>query len=280
MTVVAGRALTRRFGDFTAVDGVDLTVERGEVVGILGANGAGKTTLIKMILGLLRPTSGSVALFGSPPARDTRRRVGYVPQGLGLWKDLTAAENLEFIAGAFAVAPAPAPAGAGDLPVGLLPLGVQRRVAFAAALQHRPLLLILDEPTSGVAPLARAGLWSEIRSRAESGTAVLVTTHYMDEARQADRLILMSQGRVVGSGSEVDLVAGRGAVVVTCPAWDAAFTALEGAGFAAGLSGGTVRVPGADPAEVLGALESAGVPASVAAVPATLEEVMVLSAPP
>ena len=138
MTVVAGRSLTRRFGDFAAVDGVDLTVERGEVVGILGANGAGKTTLIKMILGLLRPTSGSVALFGSPPARDTRRRVGYVPQSLGLWKDLTASENLDFIAGAFAVAPAPAPAGAGDLPVGLLPLGVQRRVAFAAALQHRP----------------------------------------------------------------------------------------------------------------------------------------------
>jgi ABC-2 type transport system ATP-binding protein/ribosome-dependent ATPase len=277
MSVVSVESATRRFGDFIAVDAVDLAVERGEVVGVLGANGAGKTTLMRMILGLLAPSEGRIRLFGEPPGRETRRRIGYVPQGLGLWRDLTAAENLEFSAGVFGVAAAGAPAAAGSHPAGDLPLGVQRRVAFDAALQHHPDLLILDEPTSGVAPLARARLWEEIRSQAESGTTVLVTTHYMDEARQADRLVLMAAGRVIGRGSESDLVAGLTAVTVEADRWDAAFTALDRAGMPAMLAGRVLRVPGADPDEVEAVLSGAGVDARVASAAATLEEAMVVA---
>ncbi|MBU1493935.1 MAG: ABC transporter ATP-binding protein [Actinobacteria bacterium] len=280
MSIVTVRNVTRRFGSFTAVDGVDLDIGQGEVVGILGANGAGKTTLMKMILGLLRPTAGSITLFGRSPGRETRRRIGYVPQDLGLWRDLTADENLQFSAGVFGVRPSPAPEGSGGRLVGDLSLGVQRRVAFAAALQHQPDLLILDEPTSGVAPLARARLWEEIRSRAEAGTTVAVTTHYMDEARQADRLVLMAGGRVIGTGSEADIVGSLQAVVVATDHWDAAFTALDEAGLAATMAGTDLRVPGAETAAVEAVLHRAGISAAVTASSATLEEAMVVAGTP
>jgi ABC-2 type transport system ATP-binding protein len=156
-------AATRRFGRFTAVDAVDMQVGAGEVIGLLGANGAGKTTLIRMLLGLLRPSSGAVLLFGEPPSRDTRRRLGYVPQGLGLYDDLTPAENLTFAQSAFGEGSAVVPAELSRyaaVPVGRLPLGVQRRVAFTQALAHQPDLLVLDEPTSGADPMARARLWA------------------------------------------------------------------------------------------------------------------------
>ena len=280
MSAVAARSLTRRFGDFVAVDAVDLTVEAGEVVGVLGANGAGKTTLMRLILGLLAPTAGTVLLFGLPPSRETRRRIGYVPQGLGLYRDLTAAENLAFAAAAFGIpAQAPPPATGGAV-VGRLPLGLQRQVAFAAALQHRPELLILDEPTSGVAPLTRARFWDRIREQAAGGVAVLITTHYMDEARQADRLVLMARGRVVAQGGEGDIVAGAQAVVVRTAAWSDAFAALEAAGLAASLAGRDIRLPGADPGRVAEVLAAAGVPAEATSAPATLEEAMVLAADP
>jgi len=280
MSVVDAVGLTKRFGDFTAVDQVDLTVTGGEIVGVLGANGAGKTTLMRMILGLLRPSGGSVLLFGQPPSRRTRLHIGYVPQGLGLYKDLTAAENLAFVAAAFGVQPLPVPAGAESGRVGHLPLGVQRRVAFAAALQHEPDLLVLDEPSSGVAPLARAHLWDEIRDQAASGTAVLVTTHYMDEARQADRLVLMARGRVAGRGTEADIVGDARAVVVETDDWSGAFAALEAAGQAVTLAGRRLRVPGADPDRIAGILSAAGVAASTTGTAATLEEAMVLAEEP
>ena len=157
-------AVTRTFGHFVAVDRVDLAVHPGEVVGLLGANGAGKTTLIRLLLGLLRASGGQVLLFGEPPSRRTRSRIGYVPQNLGLYDDLTPAENLAFSAAAFGEGPEatalPAPLRPyGGTVVGALPLGVQRTAAFAEALAHRPDLLVQDEPTSGVDPLARARLW-------------------------------------------------------------------------------------------------------------------------
>jgi ABC-2 type transport system ATP-binding protein/ribosome-dependent ATPase len=278
MSLVETRALTRRFGAFVAVDGVDLALEAGEIVGVLGANGAGKTTLMRMILGLLVPSGGTVRLFGRPPSRETRRRIGYVPQGLGLYRDLTAAENLAFAAAAFGVAVAPLPPGTGPGPLGDLPLGQQRRVAFAAALQHRPDLLVLDEPTSGVAPLTRARLWDRIREEAGRGSAVLVTTHYMDEARQADRLILMAGGRVVGRGQESDLVGSARAVVVATDDWSGAFAAFEAAGCLVTLAGRDVRLLGADSETVRRILAEAGIAAAVASAPATLEEAMVLAA--
>ena len=146
------RSVSRRFGGLVAVDRVDLQVRPGEVLGLVGANGAGKTTLIRLLLGLLRPTGGAIFLFGEPPSRRTRARLGYVPQGLGLYDDLTVAENLAFSAGAFGHEPPELPPelrGVAGTLVRALPLGLQRRVAFVQALSHRPGLLVLDEPTSG-----------------------------------------------------------------------------------------------------------------------------------
>src|SRR5215813_9743146 len=278
--------VSRRFRDFTAVDGVDLQLGPGEVVGLLGANGAGKTTLIRMLLGLLATSSGEVLLFGEPPSRRTRQRIGYVPQTLGLYDDLTPDENLAFSAAVFGARPEEgggrqvmASALPGSLRpysrtvVGSLPLGVQRTTAFAQALAHEPDLLILDEPTSGVDPLARARLWETVAVAATAGTGVLVTTHYMDEAQECDRLVVMADGRVVAEGTAGQITGdARVTVVETVKAgsWARAFAALEAAGMPAALVGRTLRVPGAEPAEVRRALGP--IEASVTGAPATLEE--------
>ena len=276
----AGR-VTRRFGTFTAVDDVSMQVWPGEVVGLLGANGAGKTTLIRMLLGLLAVTSGSVELLGGPPARERRRRLGYVPQGLGLYGDLTVAENLSFSARAYgSAAPALPPtlaAQAGTL-VRELPLGAQRQVAFLAALAHSPEVLVLDEPTSGVDALARAALWDTIRAQAEQGAGVLVTTHYMQEAQQCDRLLLMSDGRLVAQGSEADIVGSTTAVAVHTGDWARAFGALNAAGAPVMLAGRAIRVANADPAALAEVLTAAGIEATLEAVPATIEERMLVLA--
>jgi ABC-2 type transport system ATP-binding protein len=198
----------KAFGEFTAVEGVDLIVARGEVVGLLGANGAGKTTLMKMLLGLISPTAGSVELFGETITPDARRRIGYVPQGLGLYEDLTVAENLEFVAKAFGVEfPQLADvAPSKDVLVRELSLGLRRRTAFLGALSHRPELLVLDEPTSGVDVIARSDLWATIRAEAEAGAGVLVSTHHLEEVDQCDRLVVMAGGRVVLSGTMTEIV--------------------------------------------------------------------------
>ena len=269
-------AVSRRFGDFTAVDTVDLSLAPGEVVGLLGANGAGKTTLIRMLLGLLPASAGQVLLFGAPPSRESRRRLGYVPQGLGLYDDLTPAENLAFSAAVFGAdsgRAAALPASVrqyGRVLVGDLPLGVQRRVAFAEALEHQPDLLILDEPTSGVDPLARARLWETITDAAAAGAGVLVTTHYLDEAAECGRLVIMADGRVVAEGTAAEITGGTRVSVVEAESWAAALRALEAAGLPAALAGRTLRVPGAGPAEVARALGP--LPARVSEAPATLEE--------
>jgi ABC-type multidrug transport system ATPase subunit len=267
--------LTRTFGHLTAVDGVSLRLARGEVVGLLGANGAGKTTVIRMLLGLLPASSGEVLLFGEPPSRRTRARIGYVPQGLGLYEDLTPAQNMAFSAAVFGQ-----PDGAAGLPdtlrpyartpVGSLPLGVQRGVAFGQALAHRPDLLILDEPTSGVDPLARARLWETVARAAVTGTGVLVTTHYMDEAQECDRLMIMADGRVVAEGTAAQITGDTRVTVVEVDAWAPAFGALAGAGLRPALEGRSLRVPGAAPDEVRRAL--GGIEATVCDAPATLSE--------
>jgi len=272
-------SVSRQFGEFTAVSEVSLQVQAGEIVGLLGANGAGKTTLIRMLLGLLPASAGEVLLFGAAPSRGTRRRIGYVPQGLGLYDDLTPEQNLEFSAAAFGgprpELPAPLRRYAGT-PVGSLPLGLQRRFAFAQALSHQPDLLILDEPTSGVDPLGRARLWDTIAGAAAAGAGVLVTTHYMEEAGECARLVIMADGRVVAQGTAPEIIGAAKVTVVETAAWAAAFRVLEEAGMPVALAGRALRVPGTGPAEVRRALATAGGAAGgharVSAAPATLEE--------
>lgn len=280
MTALARCArVTRRFGSFTAVSEVDLEVGPGEIVGLLGANGAGKTTLIRMLLGLIGTSEGEVELFGEPPSRLTRSRLGYVPQGLGLYDDLSPAENMAFTAAIFGSGSG---SGSGDtgLPesirpyvrelVGSLPLGVQRRVAFSQALSHKPDLLILDEPTSGVDPLGRARLWETIADAADAGAGVLVTTHYMEEAQECGRLVIMADGVVVAQGTSEQIIGSHQVAVVEAESWAAAFWRLEQSGLQVALAGRGLRVPGADPAVVRAALGD--LRAVVRQVPATLEE--------
>jgi ABC-2 type transport system ATP-binding protein/ribosome-dependent ATPase len=274
-------SVTRRFGAFTAVDAVSMEVHPGEVVGLLGANGAGKTTLIRLLLGLIAPTSGDVELLGAPPDRDGRRRLGYVPQGLGLYRDLTVRENLAFAASSYGVDPAPLEGelaeAAGSL-VRSIPLGLQRRLAFVSALAHRPSVIVLDEPTSGVDAVARAELWDTIRAQASAGVGVLVTTHYMQEAEQCDRLLLMSDGRLVGEGDEEAIVGGTTAVAVRTDDWARAFDVLDSAGELVMLAGRSIRVADGDPDGLLATLSAAGLHATVERVPATIEERMAVLA--
>ncbi len=277
MTLIEARGLTCSFGEVTAVRDVSLTVGPGEVVGLLGANGAGKTTTIRMLLGLLRPAAGQALLDGGPPSLQTRRRLGYVPQGLGLYAELTVAENLAFTAGAYGCRPAtltPPLAGVRDRLVGSIPLGLRRQLAFLCAIQHSPAALILDEPTSGVEPLARARLWDTIREQAGQGVGVLVTTHYMSEARQCDRLVLLSDAVVVAEGTEADIVGDTRAVVVSSQDWARTFDVLAVAGFAVTLAGRTVRVVDPEEAGLRAVLRDAGIEAQLRQVPATIEERM------
>jgi ABC-2 type transport system ATP-binding protein/ribosome-dependent ATPase len=277
--VAAAAGVTRRFGSFTAVSDVSMHVAEGEIVGLIGANGAGKTTLIRMLLGLLPATAGSVSLFEQVPSRKTRRRLGYVPQSLGLYTDLTVTENLRFTAHAFGSdVPTALPdelSAVKDRLVGEIGLGLQRRLAFVAALAHSPELLVLDEPTSGVDPLARSRLWDTIHEQADRGVGVLVTTHYMQEADQCDRLVIMVAGRVATAGTVREIVGGRTAVRVDTEAWDQAFHALTDAQLPVLLAGRSVRVPDASAHDVEHILTQAGIAGHATAVPSTLEETLI-----
>ncbi|HKD15968.1 MAG TPA: ATP-binding cassette domain-containing protein [Candidatus Angelobacter sp.] len=208
--------LVRKFGDFTAVNNVSLDVRYGEVYGLLGANGAGKTTTIKMLCGLLAPTSGSMQLAGESSgfrSVSVRRRIGYMSQKFSLYDDLTIQENLEFFSGVYGVPDDERQEkidwvlsfsnlkNQQNQITGSLPGGWKQRVAFGAATMHEPPILFLDEPTSGVDPLARRSFWTMINSLADAGAAVLVTTHYLEEAEQCNRLGLMVAGKLVVEGT-------------------------------------------------------------------------------
>jgi ABC-2 type transport system ATP-binding protein len=271
------RMATMRFGPFTAVSEAGLAVGRGEVVGLLGANGAGKTTLIRLLLGLLRPSDGIIRLFGEAPSIRTRRRVGYVPQTLGLYAGLTVAENWTFTAAAFRNSGAPLPEGISarkDELVGNLPLGAQRQVAFAVALAHQPELLILDEPTSGVGPLGGARLWEGIRRAASEGAGVLVTTHNMEEAEQCDRLVIMAGGKVVARGTTQEIIGDRKVAEVRCDDYNRTFAVLDASNLPVQVHGTTLRV-GGDTETAARLLSRSGIEATIEMVPADLEEAFV-----
>jgi ABC-2 type transport system ATP-binding protein len=220
-TRIEARGLTRRFGSFVAVDDIDITVCAGEVFGLLGANGAGKTTAIRMLCGTLPPSEGEIRVAGMDMVREARRargRIGYVSQRFALYADLTVAENLRLQAGLYGLDHAQLKErlewalrelSLGEMQkrmAGGLPLGYQRRLALAAALLHEPDVLFLDEPTSGVDPIARQQFWELIYDLADNGIAILVTTHYMDEALFCDRLALMDRGRIIAEDTPGDLV--------------------------------------------------------------------------
>lgn len=204
--------LTRRFGDFTAVDGLTFTVHTGEIFGFLGPNGAGKTTTIKMLTGLLAPTSGDGRVAGFDVRLDRtqiRSRIGYMSQKFSLYADLTVGENIELFAGLYGVAgerfvrrrewilEMADLEGAESRLTGALPLGWKQRLALGCAMLHEPLILFLDEPTSGVDPIARRSFWDQIADLAASGTTVFVSTHYMEEAEYCHRLALLNRGRLI-----------------------------------------------------------------------------------
>jgi ABC-2 type transport system ATP-binding protein len=212
--------LTRRYGAFTAADGVTLTVERGEVFGFLGPNGAGKTTTIKMLTGLVRPSSGGGTVDGLDLATQGERiktRIGYMSQLFSLYADLTVEENIDFAAGLHEVTGARlAERKAWVLEMarlgehrhrmtGALPLGWKQRLALGCAVLHQPAVLFLDEPTSGVDPVARRQFWDVIRRLSRQGTAVFVSTHYMEEAEFCDRLAFMNRGKMVSLGTPAGL---------------------------------------------------------------------------
>jgi len=276
MSLVEAHSLTKRFDGFVAVDDLSFRVDPGEVVGLLGANGAGKTTTMKMLLGLLAPSSGQVLVAGEPGAEVDRRVLGYVPQGLGLYRDLTVDENLEFAASAFGVEPPSAKASGlgdiGDQRVGSLSLGLRRRTAFVVARCHDPRVLILDEPTSGVGPLGRARLWETIRETASDGAAVLVSTHYMDEAEECDRVVLMAGGGEVASGTVGEVISGATSLAVKGNLDPVAADELRRRGAKVLADGGEWRVVGVDRDTVASILGGA---VEVVEVPSSFEEAFV-----
>jgi ABC-2 type transport system ATP-binding protein len=236
-TTIRTQGLRKQFGDLVAVDRLDLAVHRGEIFGLLGANGSGKTTTIRMLTGLLEPTSGRAWVAGIDVVAEpetVRRRIGYMSQRYGLYDDLTAEENIRFYAGLYGLVGREGRARVEELIdtlsfaprrrqlAGTLSGGWKQRLSLACATAHRPDVLFLDEPTAGVDPAARRHFWQVIRGLAADGTTILVTTHYMDEAERCGRLAMLWQGRLVAMGSTGEITAQLGQ-----PTLEDAFIALQ-----------------------------------------------------
>jgi ABC-2 type transport system ATP-binding protein len=218
------RGLTKTFGDFTAVDGIDLDVPRGQIFGFLGPNGSGKTTTIRMLTGTLRPRAGSARVLGVDVVRHpdrVKRRIGYMSQKFALFEDMTVDENLRFYAGVYDLAPERFAAqrdyvlrmadlvGRENELTRNLSVGWRQRLALGAATIHDPELLFLDEPTSGVDPVARRQFWDLLYDLASRGVTLFVTTHYMDEAAHCNRLAFIYRGRIIADGSPAEIRAGH-----------------------------------------------------------------------
>lgn len=207
--VIEAEALTKRFGDFIAVNKISFSVEKGEIFGFLGANGAGKTTAMRMLCGLSIPSAGKAAVAGFDVYRQTesiKQNIGYMSQKFSLYEDLTVKENIRFYAGIYGMSRASAKEKMNSLLellkmsneenslVKSLPLGWKQKLAFSVAIMHQPKIVFLDEPTGGVDPVTRREFWSLIYDAAEKGITVFVTTHYMDEAEYCNRVSIMVDG--------------------------------------------------------------------------------------
>jgi len=260
--------LTKTFGAFVAVDDVSFEAYHGEIFGFLGPNGAGKSTVIRILCGLLRPTTGRATVDGVDVARDpegVRQRIGYMSQKFSLYNDLRVRENLELFAGLYSV---PARDAADRIAwalkmagleereqavTGSLPVGWKQRLALGCAVLHRPPIVFLDEPTSGVDPISRRRFWALIREMVDGGITVFVTTHYMDEAEYCDRLLLIDRGRIVALGTPAELKsrAMRGQLLrVVCEPLGPGLDALQHAPevLDAAVFGNTIHAVVADPA--------------------------------
>jgi ABC-2 type transport system ATP-binding protein len=218
--------LSKRFGDFVAVDHVSLDVQQGEIFGFLGPNGAGKSTTIRILCGLMAPTSGKATVAGfdvATQSEEIKKNIGYMSQKFSLYDDLTVEENIEFFGGVYGVTPEKLAereeyvlkmAGLEDkrkMMTRLLAGGWKQRLALGCAILHEPPILFLDEPTSGVDPIARRSFWELIYQLSAAGHTIFVTTHYMDEAEYCHRIALMYGGRVIALGSPAELKASLGA---------------------------------------------------------------------
>jgi len=218
--MISSQNLTRKFGDFTAVDHISFEVKKGEVFGFLGANGAGKTTAMRMLTGLLIPTEGEAAVAGFDvydEAEKIKGQIGYMSQKFSLYEDLTVKENIRLYGGIYGLPDRlimekteqlVEMLGMQDLKnkkIGSLPLGWKQKLAFSVALIHDPQIVFLDEPTGGVDPITRRQFWEQIYKVAEEGTTVFVTTHYMDEAEYCDRVSIMVDGRIDALGTPAEL---------------------------------------------------------------------------
>lgn len=302
---VTATGLTKRFGSFTAVNSISFGVRRGEIFGFLGPNGSGKTTTIRMILGLLEPTAGSIEVLGQPAGRDgmaVRRRLGYMSQRFSLYPELTVAENLRFFGRAYgvtgdrfaarkaAVLKMAGLVGHEDQVTETLSGGWKQRLALGAAMLHAPEILFLDEPTAGVDPLSRRAFWDLLYEQAAAGVTIFVTTHYMDEAEHCHRLAFIYQGRIVAQGTPTQVRASDQATAVLevdCAdperAGELLNAAMTGGSLPARevtLHGALVHVATAQPAQageaVTRALGAAGIPLfGMARVEPSLEDVFV-----
>jgi ABC-2 type transport system ATP-binding protein len=218
---VSTNHLRKTFGSLVAVESLDLQIHRGEVFGLLGPNGSGKTTTIRMLTGLMQPTSGEATVVGFDVRREAeaiRRNIGYMSQRFGLYDDLTILENIRFYAGVYGLIGAERDARIAELMselglaeranqlAGTLSGGWKQRLSLACATAHRPAMLFLDEPTAGVDPAARRRFWEIIYVLASRGTTILVTTHYMDEAERCQRLAFLSRGHLIGVGTGQEIL--------------------------------------------------------------------------
>ncbi len=219
-TSVKVENMTKKFGDFVANDNLSFEVAKGEVFGFLGANGAGKTTAIRILCGLLRPSSGKVEVAGYDVYKEAemiKRNIGYMSQRFSLYNDMTISENIRFYGGIYGLTLRKIKEKTAEYFDTLnlwpykgkfvkdLPLGIKQKLAFSVAGIHEPKIIFLDEPTSGVDPLTRRQFWDLIYAQAQSGKTIFVTTHYMDEAEYCDRLIIMDKAKIVASGSPSQL---------------------------------------------------------------------------
>jgi len=210
-TIISAENLTKKFGDFTAVDRISFSVKKGEIFGFLGANGAGKTTAIRMLNGLSTPTSGKATIAGFDVYTQTeeiKRNIGYMSQKFSLYNDLTVRENIQFYGGIYGLKQKELKKMTDELLeklhlgkiqkklIASLPLGWKQKLAFSVAILHKPKIVFLDEPTGGVDPITRRQFWEMIYEAAHDGVTVFVTTHYMDEAEYCDRLSIMVDGRI------------------------------------------------------------------------------------